>query len=622
MYGYHGKLLRVNLTTRTSEVEEVKPEVYRQFLGGRALGSKILYEEVPAKVDPLGSMNKIIFMTGPLTGLKIPGNGRYTVMAKSPLTGLWGEASCGGYFGPAIRFAGYEGIIIEGQSEEPVYLWINEGQVEIRDARHLWGKDVSETTNLILQETGSPGVRVACIGPAGENLVKYASIMGDKRRAAGRTGIGAVMGSKKLKAIAVRGSKTIPIYNEGLFQELTANIRQAMKASPAVAAKREYGQAAAVMFLNEQGILPTKNFFTGVFSGAANISAEAMNNSILKKRWACPGCPIACGRVVAIETGPYAPVLEDGPEYETLGAFGSLCLNDNLEAIAFINQLCNRYGIDTISAGVTIAFAMECYEKGLITLADTGGIDLSWGRVDSIIKLLHQIAARQGFGNLLADGVQRAAKVIGRGAEDFAMHVKGLEFALHEPRGKQGQALSYATSNRGACHLQAPHDQSFAAPNVLPEIGLGDIVDPFSLKGKAGFVKKGQDYWALLDSLVLCKFVMKPIGVISFTELNSLINAVTGWELTNEQIMAFGERAFTLGRMFNVREGVTAVDDCLPKRSFETLPGGAHAGTRIDVAEFKHELAEYYRLRGWSVDTGIPGREILERLGLGDVVKS
>lgn len=619
MYGHVGKFLRVNLTREKTLEEELRESVARKFLGGRGLGAKILFEELKPGVDPLGPENKLIFATGPLTGAPFAGNSRYAVMAKSPLTGLWGEAHAAGFFGPELKFAGYDAIIIEGQAERPVYLHVHDNEAEIKEASHLWGRITGDTEKTIREEVNDKKTRIACIGPASEKLVRYACVISDLHRAAGRCGMGAVMGSKKLKAIAVRGTQKVKIADEERFKKLAA---KAVKEAWEGWGKNlhRYGTARILDDLHGSGRLPTKAFRKCTFEGADKITGETMAKTILVKPLACYACSVGCIRSVEAKSPYVVDPAYGGPEYETAASFGSLCMNDNLVAIAKANELCNKYSIDTISAGTAIAFAMECYEKGLLTKKDTGGIDLTWGNHKAIIQLIEKIANREGIGNLLAEGVKRAAESIGGGSERWALHIKGQELPMHEPRGKKGVGLSYATSNRGACHLQTIHDDVYESEDDLaPEIGITSALAPrhrlYAGKEKVKIVKIGQDLWGLYDCLIVCKFTPYPAG-ISIKTLVGIVSSITSWDIDAKELMTASERAYNLCRAFNVREGTTRKDDTLPERLMEPLPEGMYKGEAIPKETLNQMLDYYYELRGWDQKTGIPTRAKLEELGL------
>lgn len=621
MFGYMGKILRVNLSKEKTLKDKLEENITRKFIGGRCLGAKILFDKVSQGINPLGPENKLVIATGVLTGIPFAGNSRYVIMAKSPLTGIWGEANASGFFGPELKCAGYDVVIIEGKADAPVYLWIHDDEAEIKDASHLWGKITGETQKIIREEVKDRKTRVACIGPGGENLVKYACVISDLNRAAGRTGMGAVMGSKNLKAIAVRGTEKIEFAHEKRLMELVRMANREVWEGVYGDLLHKYGTDGDLDDLNATGRLPTKNFRKCTFEGSDKITGETMAETILKKRGACYACPVACIRVVEAKEPYVIDPAYGGPEYETTAALGSLCMNDNLVAVAKANELCNKYSVDTISTGVVIAFAMECYERGLITKEDTQGIDLTWGNHNAIIQFIEKIAKRKGFGDILAEGVKKAAEKIGKSAEGFAIHIKGQEVPMHEPRGKKGLGLSYATSNRGACHLQAEHDDIFEGERWLcPEIGLGTTLAPrdrlYLGKEKAELVKIAGDLWALYDSLIVCKFTAYPEGGIGVRRLTDIVAAATGWEITINELMAVGERAFNLCRAFNVREGITRKDDTLPTRLMEPLREGPYEGEAISRNALHKVLDYYYEFRGWDKKTGIPTRRKLEELDL------
>ena len=619
MYGSRGTILRVNLTQGSLTKEVLEETIVRKFLGGRGLGAHILFHELPPKIDPLGPENKLVFATGPLVGVPFPGNARYHVMAKSPLTDGWGEASAAGWFGPQLKFAGYDAIVVEGKAEHPVYLWISDGEAGINNARHIWGKVTGETQELIRKEVGSEKACVACIGPGGEHLVRYACIISDLHRAAGRCGMGAVMGSKNLKAIAVSGTGKVTVADP---QKLTGLAKLAVKEAMDGWGEglHDDGSDRILEDLSGSGRLPTKNFQEGVFEGGEKITGETMTSTILVDRWHCYACPVGCIRIVKAEDPYVVDPAYGGPEYETCASFGSLCLNDDLVSIAKANELCNKYTLDTISTGVIVAFAMECYEKGLFTKKDMDGIDLTWGNHQAIIELIEKIARREGIGDQLAEGVKRASETIGKGATEFAMHVKGQEIPMHEPRGKKGVGLSYATSNRGACHLQTIHDDTYEMKKDLaPEIGLETALSRYDVTvEKVKAVKIGQDLWSLYDSLIVCKFTPYPAG-IGIKTLFGITNAVTGMDFSVTDLMSIGERNYNLCKAFNVREGFTKEDDTLPSRFGNPLRESVSQGQSLSRRTLSRMLNEYYRCRGWSTETGVPTRKKLEELDLKDV---
>jgi len=616
--GYMGKVLRVNLTKGKIKEETVPEEVLRNWIGGRGLGVYIMLKEVDPKVDPLSPDNKAIVLTGPLVGVPgVPSSGRWCSVTKSPLTNTIHDSHCGGKFGPELKFAGVDAIIIEGAAKEPVYLWIHDGKAELRSAKHLWGLDVHTTTDMIKEELAkeigkdeADKIKVACIGPAGENLVKYAAIMSDYNRAAGRGGHGAVWGSKKLKAIAVRGHMKVPVADEAKLRDAIAKAMEKIRKSPVTSESLPtYGTAVLVNIINQHGIFPTRNFQTGVFPEADKISGETLAKTLLDKELVkkeiCWGCPIGCARGTRVTTPPWTGE-GGGPEYETIWAFGAQTGTSNLEAITKANYLCNELGLDTISMGHTIGTLMELVEKGKVPKEKLRGLRVEWGSEEAIVELTWRTAYRSGIGNDLAEGALRLAEKYG--APELAMVVRGQELPAYDPRGAQGHGLAYATSNRGGCHLRA----YMISPEVL---GVPELVDRFSTEGKAKLVKHFQEVFAVIDSLVVCLFTCFAIWA---EEYAALLSAVTGWNYTVEDIEKIGERIWNAERAFNVLAfGDGRKYDTLPKRLLEEpMPEGPAKGYVVKLDEM---LEEYYKLRGW-VD-GRPTRAKLEELGLDWVAK-
>jgi aldehyde:ferredoxin oxidoreductase len=544
-------------------------------------------------------------------------------MGKSPLTGGWGEAHAAGFFGPELKFSGFDAIIIEGKASDPVYLWIHDKKAEIRNASHLWGKVIGDVQEIIRKELGDNSIRIASIGPGSENLVRFGCIISDLHRAAGRCGLGAVMGSKLLKAVAVRGKNKVKVSDK---EKLISFARKAAEEVMEGKGKtlRLNGTNSGLDALSASGRLPTYNFRKCSFKDADKITGETVTKVILKKRWACPFCPVACVRIVESKDQYLIDPKYGGPEYETVAAFGSLCMNNNLLAIAKANELCNKFTMDTMSTGVVIAFAMECFEKGLITKKDVDGLDLTWGNHDAIIQLVEKIAKREGFGDILAEGVMRAAKKIGGASDDFALHIKGQELPMHEPRGKKGVGLSYAISNRGACHLQAPHDDDFLdKKNLDPKIGLSPKIVMNTMdtgKNKVHLVKTGEEMYSLFDSLIICKNTAFPSG-ISIGTLVGIVNSTMGWDMDAMQLKQIGERTINLCRAFNAREGMTRKDDILPKRLMEPLSEGSYVGEAISNYTLDKMLDQYYEMRGWNSKTGLPTKKKLKELNLSYIVK-
>ncbi|ABB14938.1 aldehyde ferredoxin oxidoreductase family protein [Carboxydothermus hydrogenoformans] len=597
MAGYCGKVLRVNLSTGEIKKEPLDLEVAKKFLGGRGLGSYILSKEIDPAVDPLSPENKIIFATGPLTGSSAPTSGRYMVVTKSPLTGTIASSNSGGFWGAELKFAGYDLIIVEGKAAKPSYIYINDDTVEIRDAQNYWGKLVSETTELLQKEVGDPKARVLTIGPAGERLSPIAAVMNEKYRAAGRSGVGAVMGSKNLKAIVVRGSGKIepaePEKTKELLSRLLKKIREDGVTGQGLP---NYGTAVLVNIINENGILPTNNFQKSYFPTADAISGETLSEKYLVKKDPCYRCPIACGRYCKVDDEEGG-----GPEYETIWAFGADCGVDDLAAIIKANNLCNEYGLDTISAGATIACAMELYEKGHIKKEELDGPELKFGSAEAVIEWTRKMGAGEGFGAKLALGSYRLAESYG--VPELSMSVKKQELPAYDPRGVQGHGLQYATSNRGGCHVRG----YLISPEIL---GSPEKIDRFALEGKANWAKLFQDLTAVIDSLGLCLFTSFALNADDYREL---FNYIVGENYTTEDILTAGERIWNLERVFNLKAGIDAKEDTLPKRLLEEpVPDGPSKGHKHRLAEL---LPEYYKVRGWD-EKGVPTAEKLQALGL------
>ncbi|MGD0625427.1 MAG: aldehyde ferredoxin oxidoreductase family protein [Thermodesulfobacteriota bacterium] len=611
MKGYTGKILRVDLSKGRVETQALDEGLAKKFIGGSGLAAKILYDETGPETDPLGPENRLIFMTGPFAATPVITSGRHAVVTKSPLTGIFAESDSGGTWGPFLKRAGFDGVVISGKSKKPVYIWVSEGKAEIRDATHLWGKDTYELDAIVRKETRNEAV-VASIGPAGEKGVRFASIMNDGKdaRAAGRGGAGAVMGSKNLKAIAVHGQQEVEMADpEGLRASLK-------EISPMVAKNaegmRKNGTAGGVAAFEALGSLPLQNWkYQGRWEQqAAKIAGPAMTEKILTGIYYCEKCVIGCGRRVKIDKGPYAGVEGAGPEYETIALLGSLCLVDDLEAIAKANELCNRFGMDTISCGGSIAFAMEAYEKGLITKKETGELELLWGRGDVVVKMVEKIGKREGLGHLLGEGVRIAAEKIGKNAVEFSPHVKGLEIPGHDPRCYNAGGVSYATSNRGACHL-AGFSHTFERILSLPEIGIEKPLPRLEVKGKGELAAKTQNVMGLYDALKVCKFTL--FGGLKLTPIAAWYTMVTGVPLDVPELLKIGERIFNQKRLYNVRCGISRKDDTLPAR-FLTLKRTGE-GLTPNLPPLGEMLSEYYQVRGWS-EEGIPTPEKLRDLGL------
>ncbi|MEE9192568.1 MAG: aldehyde ferredoxin oxidoreductase family protein [Candidatus Aerophobetes bacterium] len=595
------RMLRVDLTTQDVSEDAIEKDTIAQFLGGRGLGAKILYEELTPGTNPLGPQNKLLFLTSPLLGTEAPSCVKYCVVTKSPLSGTILMSLAGGFFGCELRRAGYDVLIIEGKSERPVYLLLDKGEVQIGKAEYLWGMPTDETQHYLKERLGE-GVRIACVGPTAERLVPFTSIISDKR-AVGRGGAGAVMASKNLKAIVVRGKKEVGVADSKGLHKTVSAIRKKYRESDRIKRFGKYCTPRVLDFVNERGIFPTRNYQSGVFEGANRINAEAHQKLVVRKL-TCYKCPVVCSNLAVVREGPYRGAVTEGPEYQTLWSFGGQCGNDCLEAIIAADEICDKFGVDTISAGNIIGFAMECYERGIITREDTGGIDLRFGNHQAMIQMLRNIAVGEGLGEVLAKGVRRAAEIIGKDAERYAMQVKGLEMAGYDPRGAKGMGISFATSPRGGCHERG----------LVTRETFGSLppIDRFSLEGKGKVVMEVQDEMTVLDSLGICVFPLHNGGMDIF-DVADLFSSATGIKLDSDQVMKAGERIWNVERMFNLREGFGRKDDTLPERFLkEPMPEGPSKG---HVVELNQLLADYYSERGWDKEgKPVPGK--LEELGL------
>jgi aldehyde:ferredoxin oxidoreductase len=599
-------VLKVDLTTGKTEEYRIPETWEKDFLGGASLAARLLYDSLLPHLDARSPEAPLLFMNGPLTGTAGPTVGRFVICGKGPATGLWAESHIGGFWGPELRLAGYDGLWITGKSREPVYLWINEGRLEVRKAAHLWGKDTYETQTLVKEEVGRKSAHVAVIGQAGERGVLYAGIFCDHGRTAGRTGLGTVMGTKNLKAVAVYGKKgTLPLARSGLYTNLRSASNRALKQDNQTKVMHELGTASAANYSEYLGAMPSRYFHQGSFENVDNVSGSKMSESILSGTSACQACVIACGRVVTLDDG----ARRKGPEYETVVSFGPNLLVDDLAAITRLGELCDRYGMDTISAGNTIGLAFYLYEQGVITLKDTGGLALKWGDIEVIEELIHLTARREGIGEVLAHGSRFLGRYFGR--EEEAVQVNGLEVAYHDPRGVSGMALSYATSPRGACHNQSDY---FLVDwgNTNEEAGIG-YFSRHAGEEKAANVARHQDWRTVNNSLVMCIFA----NVLPNTQAE-LINAACGLNWDVKELMRCGERGWNLKRAINHRLGLTRKNDKLPKALLEAYQEGGSAGY---VVPFDEMIRAYYGARGWDPGTGQPTRKKLVELGLGDIVK-
>jgi aldehyde:ferredoxin oxidoreductase len=595
------RILRVDLGTGKCRHAKVSKEDERKFLGGRGLAAKLLYDENPPRTDALGPRNRLIFMTGPYTGTLGPFTAFHNITTKSPLTGAILSAHAGGSYGPMLRSTGYDGILISGRASNPVYLLLTDEGPELMDASGLWGMDAYETTSAL--EARHKGARAAVIGQAGERLVRYASIMNDMSRAAGRGGAGAVMGSKLLKAVVIRGSKRIEQADPGRLQKAFDDATKATKAGSRAFSR--YGTAMVVGITGRAGAIPTRNFQSAYFSDFEKISGEELVRNHVSKSTGCLRCPIMCGKK-SRASREYSAKTE-GPEYETIAMFGANLGNSNLESIIAANELCNRHGMDTISCADTIACAFEMFQDGVITEKDTGGMRLEWGDHRAIVRLVEMTAGGEGFGKLIGEGSRRLASRYGPGAEKYAMNVKGMEFPGYDARSIQGMSLAYATSTRGACHLRATM--------YVPELFQGTM-DRFTVKGKAAPIKESQEFSTLLDCMILCKFGARSAFGNSWESVRTLVVAATGRGYSVEDLRRIGARGWTLERLFNLREGLRRRDDTLPERFFDLpVPEGPSKGAVVNREDFENELQRYYSLWGWTKE-GRPTSRTLRDLGI------
>ncbi len=611
-HGYMGRILEVDLDKEKYYIKELCMDTAKKYLGGKGYALWLIYEWARKLEQKHGSLldldafhpdNLLVIATGPATGTLFPSSGRYHVMAlKSPLTGSVASANSGGFWGPYLKYAGFDIIVVKGAAEKPVYLWIDDGKVEFRDATHLWGRTVFEATRAIKEEVYNKDAKVLTIGPAGENKVRFAAIMNDEHRAAGRTGVGAVMGSKKLKAIAVYGTQKIPVEKPDELRTVAYEMIQRLRKNPVTGSGLpKYGTAVLVNIINEAGMFPTKNFQTGVHPYGKDISGETLAEKYLVKNHACWGCTIACARATRVETGPYKVTYSEGPEYESIWALGASTFLKELDAIVKANHLADEFGLDTISLGATIAAAMELVEKGKIPEEKLDGIDLRFGNASAVVDMVYRIAYRIGIGNDLAEGSYRLGAKYGM--PEVSMSVKKLELPAYDPRGAKGIGLNYATANRGGCHV--------TGYTISPEVlGLPEKIDRFTPEGKAKWVKLFQDFTSTVNSTVACLFVTFELGPADFAKL---LTPITGWELTENDILVIGERIYNLERYIMTRFlGLSRKDDTLPRRLLEEpMPEGPSKG---HVVELDKMLDEYYKLRGWK--DGKPTPEKLKELGI------
>lgn len=609
--GYNNRILRVNLTNRTFKEETLSEGLIHDFVGGRGFGAKLLYDDLKPGIDPLGDKNELISLTGPITGTNAQAFSRWKVTFKSPLTGTYFTSSAGGHFAPEQKAAGFDVIIVEGVADKPVYLWVHDGKYELRDATYLWGLDCVDTQALIRDELNDPRIRIACIGPAGERLVKYAAVITD-RRAAGRGGGGAVMGAKKLKAIAVRGTKDVALADAAAFQAAVKEQIQAFQTNKPIQRHSVVGTQEPE-FTNVLGMFPTRNFQEGVLPHWEKIEASEYDKLRVRKT-ACYRCMVHCGSISKVNEGEYQGVWSEGPEYETAWAFTGPAVTPDIGLTIAADKLCDDLGLDSISTGNTIGFAYELYERGIISKADTDGFELTFGNKEPILPLVRKIAYRQGFGDLLAEGTREAARRIGKGAEQYAIQVKGLELPAYHPQGAKAHGLNLLTTSMGA-----DHNAGYGAQEIF-NVPVPRAFKRLDVEGKGELTKYNQDITAMMNTGILCNFIVVMIGVTP--ELYAkLLSAATGVAdfASPDYLWKMGERIINLERMFNIREGLGRKDDVFPRRMTEhPMPAGPSAG---QVFEAHLLLPDYYRERGWDLETGIPTKAKLKELDLDFTLK-
>jgi len=619
-YGYNGKVLHVDLSKNAWYVETPSEKWYRTYMGGSAFASYYLLKMVKPGIDPLSADNVLVFATSVICGAPLSGYNRYTVAAKSPLTGGFGESEAGGYFGPELKFAGFDAVVITGKAAKPVYLFIHDGEVEIRDAESIWGLDNYQTLEKLELELADKKIRAATIGPAGERLIRFANVTNDLEHFNGRTGMGCVMGSKNLKAVVARGRNKPPLADSKKVGEVARWHNQRIKSHPPNVGLSAMGTSGLVKGLNAGGILPTRNFKYGTFDQWEKISWDSIKKEIYHSAGTCYMCSVKCKRRVKSDDETY-PLDErfGGPEYESIAALGSNLMNGNIKAVAWATQLCNLYGMDTISAGNMIAFIMECYEAGIIDKNDLDGRTAQWGDDRLICRLVGQIGDRQGIGDILAEGMVRAAQKIGNGADQYAFHIKGNDLPLHDGRGKTGMAMGFALSSTGADHVESPHDVAFQGEgyNALSAVGITEPVRPLDTDAdKVRFFKLGQLSWGINNLLSICNFCSVPIHAMTYHNLVQSVRAITGWDTSLFELLRASERSMVMSRLFNVREGMGAKDDRVIDRWHEPMPEGPLAGKKIDRDEFKQAIQLYYQMMGWDRE-GRPTSAKLAELSLG-----
>jgi len=614
-FGYAGRVLRVNLSKGKIAIQELEKDLASRFLGGRGFNSKRLFEEIPRGLDPLSPENKLMFATGPLVGTMFPTASRFNVSARSPLTGIFGDSNAGGHFAAEMKYAGYDQIIIEGGSPQPVYIFVDDDVVRIEDARHLWGKDVYEADKILREDLKDNNVRTAIVGPAAENGVKFAGIFADLMRAAARTGMGTVMASKRLKALVLRGSGPVEVADPESFMKISEEIEDAIYRHPQYWPRVKMGTTRILTPVNEMGLLPTRHFTEGVFEHASDVSGERLAEEYNVKSRGCFSCNIPCSRFYKVQEGRFSGLKGEGPEYEALSAFTARVGNGDLALALKANDMANKLGLDVLTTAECISWAMECHAKGWLSKEKADGLDLSWGNGETILTLIEMIARREGFGDVLADGVRAASQKLGFG-EEIAMHIKGLEMIQADPRGLKGYGLGFAVASRGGDHLRAePFIELSDDPKRGMELfGVPEATRRLEWRGKGKLVSYFENWCAVIDALEVCKNIAENMEVLPFAKATEAIRAATGFDLDMKAVAQVGERIVNIERAFLVREGITRKDDTMPSRFLrEPFTTGNSKGS---VFELEPMLNEYYTERGWDMRTGIPTREKLRELDL------
>lgn len=623
--GYTGSILKVDLTKGCFKIEKPEEAFYRKYVGGSAMGLHYLLHDCQALSDPLGPDNVLVFAAGPVAGSVVPGNSRLAATAKSPLTGMAGDSQVGGYIAPALKLAGFDAIVIRGCSPRPVYLWVEDGQAELRNAHHLWGLGAKDAEEAICRETKEAKVQMLVIGPAGEKLSRMASIIHRGAHACGRNGLGAVMGSKRLKAVVLKGQGRLSFADPKALKAVAVRGAAQVKTNPVMYDLYLNGSNGSLEAINDLGALPTRNYNEGSFEGAKKITGAVVTDLILKGRESCYGCPVRCKRVVEIKDGPFPlDSRYGGAEYESVAALGAYCGVGNLAAIHLANQYCNHYGLDTISTGATIAFAMECYENGILTKEHTNGLDLCFGNASALVNLVKMIGEREGFGDLLAEGSERAAQVLGVESRRFLITCKSQELPAHMPQWKKSLAIIYAVNPFGADHESSEHDPTYEGEvgspyrERLSQLGLTNPPECGSLcPEKVRLAVYSQRYFALLDTIPLCHFCFAPWTMYDPVDVATVVEAATGWNISLNELLRVGERRINMMRVFNMREGVTRDADTLPEKLFRPLKGnGFYSGKAIDRNAWLQHIELYYEFCGWEKESGNPSKAKCEELGL------